>query len=215
MTKRPTRSKGEIHPNSPVLRNPRFAQQVFDNARHPIVWLFVSRRLRSSAKIIFEKEEPIAQHFQAKVQDVNTVGEILDAPYFDAGYMLIAYAIENLLKGLMIAKGIVRLEGNEYPQIKGHDLRKLHQRAKPKTTVSLPLLDALTYRSEWRARYPLPLKLQDFWPMDEASGFPKGTGFAWPRSHDEFWKYCDELDAELNSLLSPIDQQRIDKLTAR
>jgi hypothetical protein len=96
MTKRRSRSKAEIHPNSPVLRNPRFAQQVFDNARQPIVWLFVSRRLRSSAKIIFD--------------------EILDVPNFEAGYMLIAYAIENLLKGLMIAKGVARFKGSEFPQ---------------------------------------------------------------------------------------------------
>ena len=156
---------------------------------------------------------PIAQHFWSKVQDVNTSGEILDAPNFDADYMLIAYAIENLLKGLMIAKGMAPFKGNKYPDILvGHDLYKLHEQAKPKATITSGVLHALTFMSEWRARYPLPLKLQDFWPIDKASGNPRGVAFAWPNSHKEFWKYCDELDAELKSFLSPNDQQRIDKL---
>jgi hypothetical protein len=72
----------KIHPNNPVLRNPRFAQLVFDEARRPIVWLFVSRRLRKSARAIWKEEEPIVQRYSdwAKTGDPSEVGDPLKAP---------------------------------------------------------------------------------------------------------------------------------------
>jgi hypothetical protein len=202
----------KIHPNNPVLRNPEFAKLVFDQARQPIVWLFVSRRLRQSAKAIWKEEEPIVQRNAdwLKTGDPSEVDDPLKAPNLDAIYMLIAYAIENLLKGLMLAKGIAKFRGQKYPnKLVSHDLRKLHERAKPRAIVSLHLLDALTYMSEWRARYPLPLKLQDFWPMDD-KGNPKGMSL--PMSLDEFWAYCDALDEELKGYLSENDRAGIDDL---
>ena len=114
----------KIHPNNPVLRNPEFAKLVFDQARQPIVWLVVSRRLRQSAKAIWKEKEPIAQQFWTKLRDKD-IGEILDAPNLEAIYMLIAYAIENLLKGLMLAKGIAKFRGQKYPnKLVSHDLRE-------------------------------------------------------------------------------------------
>jgi hypothetical protein len=107
----------KIHANNPALRNPDFALQVFDQARQPVVWLFISRRLRQSAKAIFEKEDPVAQQHYNTLQRLNAglikfeEAEIPRAPNFEAAYMLIAYAIENLLKGLMLAKGIVKFSG--------------------------------------------------------------------------------------------------------
>jgi hypothetical protein len=202
----------KIHPNNPVLRNPKFAQLVFDEARQPIVWLVVSRRLRKSAKAIWKEEEPVVQRYSdwAKTGDPSEVGDPLKAPNLEAIYMLIAYAIENLLKGLMLAKGIAKFGGQKYPnKLKSHDLRKLRERAKPRATVSLHLLDALTYMSEWRARYPLPLKLQDFWPMDN-KGNPKFAPL--PASLDECWAYCNALDEELKGYLSANHQAGIDDL---
>ena len=199
----------KIHPNNPVLRNPKFAKLVFDEARQPIVWLLVSRRLRKSAKAIWREEEPIAQQFWAKLYDKDS-DETLDEPNLDAIFMLIAYAIENLLKGLMLAKGIAKFEGQNLPdQLVTHDLRKLHERARPRATVSLHLLDALTYMSVWRARYPLPRELEDFWPMDD-EGNPKFTSL--PASLDECWAYCDTLDEELKGYLSENDRSGIDIL---
>ena len=202
----------ELHPNNPVLRNPEFAQLVFDQARQPIVWLFVSRRLRKSAKAIWKEEGPVVQRHSdwSKTGDLREADDPLKAPNLEAIYMLIAYAIENLLKRLMLAKGIAKFRGQKYPnKLVTHDLRKLHKRAKPRATVSLHLLDALTYISEWRARYPLPLELQDFWPMDD-KGNPKFISL--PTSLDECWAYCNTLDAELKGYLSANDQAGIDDL---
>jgi hypothetical protein len=160
----------------------------------------------------YKEEEPIVQRYSdwAKTGDPSEVDDPLKAPKLEAIYMLIAYAIENLLKGLMLAKGIAKFRGQKYPnKLVSHDLRKLHERAKPRATVSLHLLDALTYMSVWRARYPLPLKLQDFWPMDD-KGNPKFVSL--PASLDECWAYCDKLDEELKGYLSANDRAGIDDL---
>ena len=206
----------KIHANNPVFRNPKFAKEVFDGASRPLAWLIVSRRLRHSANAIFERENPVAQRFWAELHRINAPGTFDETkfprPNFDAAYMLTAFAIENLLKGLMLAKGVATFSAQELPTVlQGHDLRRFHGRAKPAATISPHLLDALTYMSEWRARYPLPLKLADFWPMDDR-GNPKGGGFSFPKTQDEFSAYCEALDAELKGLLSANDQRRIDLL---
>ena len=199
----------KTHPNNPVFRNPKFAKLVFDEARQPFVWLVVSRRLRKSAQVLWKQEEPIAQQFWTKLRDKD-IDDPLDEPNLDAIYMLIAYAIENLLKGLMLAKGIAKFEGQNLPdQLVTHDLRKLHERAKPRATVSLHLLDALTYMSVWRARYPFPRELEDFWPMD-GEGDPKFTSL--PASLDECWASREKLDEELQGYLSPNHRAGIDVL---
>jgi hypothetical protein len=196
----------------PNWLNPQFAQLVFDQARQPIVWLFVSRRLRQSARAIWKEEEPVVQRYLAwqKAGGQSETDDPLKAPNLEAVYMLIAYAIENLLKGLMLAKGIAKFEGQNLPdQLATHDLRKLHERAKPSATISLHLLDGLTYMSVWRARYPLPRELEDFWPIDD-KGNSKFTSL--PMTLDEFWAYCATLDGELKGYLSENDRVGIDFL---
>jgi hypothetical protein len=203
----------KIHPNNPTLRNPKFAQEVFDHARQPAAWLRVGCRLRSSADAIFERENPVATRFWDELHRIglaaaaeNSPPENFDEskfpfPNFDAAYMLVAFAIENLLKGLAIAKRVAVFSAQELPvNIRTHDLDKLHKLAAAKATISQHVLDSLTYMSEWRARYPFPTSVEKFWPMHD-SGAPKAAGFNWPDSHLEFLSYCDGLEGELRALL--------------
>jgi hypothetical protein len=129
---------------------------VFDGSRQPLSWLFVSRQLRQSARPIFQQENLVAKRYFDELQRLSLsdgTGEegtfdetkFPPAPNFYAAYMLIAYAIENLLKGLMLAKGIAKFSGQDFPkELITHDLRRLHGRAKPIAPVPLHLLDALT-----------------------------------------------------------------------
>jgi hypothetical protein len=213
---RPARYKPEmaktIHPNNPVLRNPKFAKEVFDASRHPLAWLIVSRRLRHSADAILARETPVGQRFWAELKRITEPKDFdeakFPAPNFDAAHLLIGFAIENSLKGLMVAKGIATFSAQELPKIlKGHDLKKLHDKAKPTKTIAPHLLDALTYMIEWRARYPLPTSIEKFWPMDD-KGNPTDGGFA-SDSNQELLAYCDGLDAELRSFLSAVDLAKL------
>lgn len=203
-----------IHPNNPALRNPKFAKEVFDASQHPLAWLIVSRRLRRSADAILARETPVAQRFWAEFTRITDPKEFDEAafpmPNFDGAHLLIGFATENLLKGLMVAKGIETFSTNkqELPNgLKLHNLRKLHDKAKPATTIAPHLLDALTYMIEWRARYPLPTSIEKFWPMDD-KGNPTAGGFA-SNSNQELLAYCDGLDAELRGFLSAADLAKL------
>jgi hypothetical protein len=207
----------KIHPNNPTLRNPAFANKVFQAAHQPRAWYAVARRLRSSAQAIFERENPVARRHYDEFQRLGTLAvgsDITDQydeiqypfPNFDSAHMLIAFAIENLLKGLMVAKGIATLSKQELPKIlKTHSLARLHQLAIPRAVVPMYALDMLSYMAEWRGRYPLPLTADGFWPMDD-HGVPRVSGYSWPQFQTDFLTYCDSLEAELLALVVESDQ---------
>ena len=72
--------------------------------------------------------------------------------------MLTTFAIENLLKGLIVGKGAVDATNpDRLVDELTRDLAELHNLAEPKATIAPHLLDALTYMAEWRASYPTPV----------------------------------------------------------
>lgn len=197
--------KKSIHPVSPVIRNPQFAKEVFDAASQPRTWLRVAQNLRSSAVAILERENPIAKRFFDELAQMDVNAEFDERRFprgnFDAAYMLIAFSIENFLKGIIIAKKIISFSTQELPgQLKTHNLNKLHALANPKAQIKPVLLDVLFYMAEWRGRYPFPTSVEGFWPIDE-QGIPVAIGYSWPESQNEFLSYCDDLERELNSLI--------------
>ncbi len=202
----------KVHPNHPTLRNPKFAKEVFDASRQPRAWYTVAQRLRRSAEAIFARENPVARRFYDELHRIGGLAaegkppEDFDEtkfpfPNFDAAYMLIAFAIENLLKGILVARGLVTFSKEEVPKpLKTHDLRKLHELASPTATIPTYALDTLSYMGDWRGRYPLPTSVEKFWPMND-DGTMRGAGYSWPQFHTDFFAYCDGLEAELRSLM--------------
>jgi hypothetical protein len=210
-----TKKRKEIHPNHPMMQNPAFATQIFNRWSKPDAWLRIGRHLRTSADILLEREDPIATRHWGELRRIgaahivaggNAQPEDYDElkfpfPNFNVAYMLVAYALENLLKGLAVAKGRVVFSGQELPKdLMTHDLSKLHALATPSATADRHVLDSLTYMSEWRARYPLPSSVEKIWPMGD-NGAPKAAGLRWPESHQEFLAYCDGLETELRGLI--------------
>lgn len=202
----------KTHSNNPVFSNPRLAAAVFNSARHPTAWLVVGRRLRLSASAIFEHEDPIATRFwdevtrrgEISVNGKSVTEEWDDArfpvPNLDAAFMLTGFAIENLLKGLIVAKGGVTFNKQKLPRVLGtHKLNRLQDLAAPAVTIPKYVLDFLTYYSEWRGRYPMPLSVEQFWPMDN-HGMLTVVGYSWPSSKLEMLNYCDALEHELRGL---------------
>jgi hypothetical protein len=202
----------KLHPHHPTLLNPKWTQEVFKSASQPKAWMHVARRLRASADAIFERENPVATRHWDEIRrigrlaaDGNLPPEDYDEskfpwPNFDAAFMLMAYAIENLLKGLAVAKGLVQVSAHELPKtLKDHDLYRLHQLATPRATIAPNVLDILTYMSEWRARYPFPTSIEKFWPMS-SDGTMKGGGYSWPHFSMDVLAYYDALEEELREL---------------
>jgi hypothetical protein len=165
----------------------------------PAAWLGVACRLRAAADVLLERETPIADASATGVPVENIPDS--QFPRFEATDLLLAYAIENLLKALLIARGRVTFQNQQLPkELKIHNLYKLHTLAGPKTQIPRHVLDWLTYMSEWRSRYPIPTSIEKFWPMDN-HGTMRAGGFTFPQSHQQMLAYFDGLKAEVMALL--------------
>jgi hypothetical protein len=158
-----------------------------------------------------QRENPIASRFHDELLRLTALAAKdsraqmdyfqFPEPNFDGAYLLMAYAIENLLKGLIVAKKLVVFKHHELPKnLKSHDLHRLHIWAAPKATLPRHVLDGLTYMSEWRARYPLPMTVADFWPMRADGAWTAGA--IGPQSHIEMLTYCDALQEQINEVLT-------------
>jgi hypothetical protein len=152
-------AKRKVHQSNPAIRNREWAQLYFDAAKYPAAWLSVARRLRSSAEAIFDREKPTATRTLEELLRLGAEGRLKDfdtkeypAPNLDAAYMLMAFAIENLLKGLMVGKGSIDFSNHDKlpEELLTHNLCDLHNLAEPTATIAPYLLDALTYMAEWR-----------------------------------------------------------------
>ena len=201
----------KLHPHHPTMRNPEFAKKVFDFASEPRSWLSMARNLRHSADAIFERENRVAQRFMDEIRRLDTLGDTekpeewdeaaFPHPNFAAALMLVAFAIENLLKGLVVAKGLAPFTGQRLPRpLQTHELYRLHNLASPTATISRDTLEFLSNISMWRGRYPLPVSIEQFWRMDD-KGQPMGMGYSPTKIQTEFSAYCDGLEAELRGLL--------------
>jgi hypothetical protein len=206
-----TKKKREVHSNNPARTNPGFAESLFSAARQPASWLSVGRNLRSQADIIFRQEGPVATKWWNEFQRIcKTPAETgaqpeefdyakFPPPNLDVGYMLVAFAIENFLKGLIVPTLNHNAVWRKLPkELTTHDLICLQRRAAPSASIAAYLLDYLTYLVEWRGRYPTPVYPDGFWRV-APEGIPRSAGPNWPADHHEIVNYCDSLATELQA----------------
>jgi len=107
----------------------------------------------------------------AKEGRYNRGGEPLHIPpsdLHDPYFILISYALEDLLKALIIRDRSDEIRsrftqtGNLPSLIKGHDLVKLSKRANMKMDIKEEdILTRLSRFSKWKSRYPVPVELSD------------------------------------------------------
>jgi hypothetical protein len=156
-----------------VTADPKqLAKQLFKAGQQPAAWLRSAGRLRDAAEAILKHELPAERAYsqareiadeEARAESVRNdtgvgVADIKAiAPNYPPAQLLYAYAIENVLKGLIVLKrpGLIR-EDELDGELKTHDLKKLAKKAK--VTVDQqegPVLEALTRLSMWAGRYPI------------------------------------------------------------
>lgn len=131
-------------------------------AKSPDAWRTTAIGLKRSADIIWEKWFVIFSRLEG--------GRIAKASNREAGdlYLLIpsflllyGLALENALKGLIIAQDPSIMESKVKWKIKGggHDLRELYKESGLSiTNDEKELLDDLTQAILWAGRYPVPKK---------------------------------------------------------
>src|SRR5262249_58181812 len=83
------------------------------------------------------------------------------APNYPPAQLLYAYAIENVLKGLIVSKRPDLIQERKLDdELKNHDLNELAEKAE--VTVDerdeRPVLEALSKLSIWAGRYPVALE---------------------------------------------------------
>jgi hypothetical protein len=149
-----------------------FAKDLFKSAQHPVAWLLSAERLRAAAEVILVHEIPneipyFRAHADAEQEAVAEaysdgkdagVAEIKAMPpNYPPAQLLYAYAIENVLKGLVIANSPQLIEEGELSgELKSHNLIKLAEKADFTVHVQeRPVLEALSQLSMWAGRYPV------------------------------------------------------------
>ena len=121
------------------------------------------------ADCLYEAAKPLKHHLENELERARR-GEVFNYHYVAIYYMLSAYAIENLLKGLIVKKQYDEILGTfnrkeKLPSmLDSHDLVALVKTAGMKQIFSedMDLLTKLGENAVWQGRYPLPMKPDDY-----------------------------------------------------
>jgi hypothetical protein len=146
-------------------------EEFFKAAQTPGAWLATAQGLAEAAKAIVGSQEALEEGYQRACEiasaeaeaSENGIAEIRHvAPNYLPAGLLYGFAIENALKGLIVAKqpGVVS-ESKIGKEIHSHDLVVLAKRAG--LALSKDECEALSLLSiivEWAGRYPVAAKVE-------------------------------------------------------
>src|SRR6516225_9921807 len=192
-----------------AMTEDEFTKLVFEAGQQAAAWLRRAGHLRDAAEVILRHElqaeisyslaRKIAEEEAAAARvrygaDLAVADIKATAPNYPPGQLLYAYAIENVLKGLIVLKrpDLIR-EHKLHGELQSHDLNKLAKKAK--VTVDQqherPVLEALTHLSKWAGRYPIALGPSVDMPNPNAW---LGYGSAHPIMRTFFERVYNELE---------------------
>lgn len=157
----------------------QFAKDLFRAAQSPAGWFLSAERLRDAAEIILHYEaaqeipyfqahdEAVKQAMADACRDGHDAGVAEVAalpPNYPPAQLLYAYAIENVLKGLIVANlpGLID-EQRLNRELQTHNLIKLAGKAGFTVHVQeTSILGALSTLSVWAGRYPVARTRKDY-----------------------------------------------------
>lgn len=186
---------------------------------HPTYWLGAARSLRYSADVLFEHERPFAETLHAVAIGDLDRSQLTRWPNHAGAQLLYAFAFENLLKGIVIAKNpeirdpamwgitveeekVLRAEREKrgLAAWMTHDMRKLVALS----GISLPdhyvrLLWLFEGKAVWSGRYPTALSSPKTVRLDE-QGVPDFVLYPDPGNPQLVHEVFDFLAGELERL---------------
>ena len=158
---------------SPLSKNPQFFIQYIENLLNWGLWVDKADKLLKASKIL---EPQIRDYWNVVLTNFkegryNKGGEPphippsnIQGPYF----ILISYALENLLKALIIRDRSDEIRSRftqtgKLPKlIRDHDLLELSRKASIKMGINEEdILRRLSRFSKWKSRYPVPVEPSD------------------------------------------------------
>lgn len=184
------------------------------------MWFLSAERLRGAAEIILgDQVKQEISYFKA-VDDagIAAVGAAHNAPDGSASVeiscpppnylparLLYAFAIENALKGLIVARNPGLVSPRKISKsIKSHDLIKLAKGARFSLGVQeVPILKALSHIAEWVGRYPVATELDKY--KNPENPYPLGLDpdplLDWDSQHPIMRVCFDRMVQELEKML--------------
>ena len=165
--------------------DPRSPGEVWDEqhrllADEPLTWMLKADSLSDAFEVLIADDERKAAE-NAQGRRVQSVA-----------YMLAGFAIENLLKGRMVAAGKHRSDSGEF-KLKTHNLRQLAVDAGYSLNdEENRLLERIQEFTVWTARYPVPINPEDIRPRKTPDG-----GFA-PRTYHRLGEDWPPIRSLLN-----------------
>jgi hypothetical protein len=154
-------------------------QTIFKAAQSPGGWLLSAENLQEAAEAIIAHENNfLVPYLRAHDDATKEAMAMAYSPGHDAGHaeinarapnyppaqMLYAFAIENVLKGLIVANDPSLINGDKLnAALKGHDLAALAKTAAFEVYLQeVPVLRALSELAVWAGRYPVAIYSRDF-----------------------------------------------------
>jgi hypothetical protein len=162
----------------PMTDSVALSKSFFKAAQNPRAWLYSAERLRDAAEAILRHEQqfevPYFRAYAAASEEAvaiaytegNKSGQAeiaCKAPNYPPAQLLYSYAIENVLKGIIVSREPnLAHEDRLNRQLQSHDLVSLSQDAGLEVHVQEEaVLKALSELSVWAGRYPVAVRRTD------------------------------------------------------
>ena len=144
----------------------------FEIAQDPWFWCNSAHRLAAGAESIIQQQAPQEALYNAALTRTEdqlanlaaaspgeSVGMYIqeDTPNFLPAALLYAFALENVLKGLMVGRNLVAPSPRKVPKdLRSHDVLALARRVGESLTPDEErVLQQLSHIGEWAGRYPV------------------------------------------------------------
>lgn len=179
-----------------------YRQNYETHAFSDIYWIRKAKNLLESAKLI---EPEVIRLWKNYRRYINGKTDKLLTDYYQGTYfMLVAYAVENLLKATVIQRNSFEYKKKfhqtlKFPkELQSHDLVKLARKADLDFTIEEEdLLRRLTRSATWDGRYPIPLHYKQ---MSGAECFSDG------KEYSVSWFGGDDID-KLNKFIKDLKEK--------
>jgi hypothetical protein len=135
-----------------------FLKRVFECRQEPAAWFSLADTLRAAADVLFTRLED--RYEDGEPRYAEDVALNVDKP----AMLLLSFAVENTIKGNLLATGKVSLSKGKLPEFwKHHDLAEMYKA----TGLDLQgeqewLLKQLWAFAMWAGRYPVSWRLETF-----------------------------------------------------
>jgi hypothetical protein len=188
-------------------------QSVRHTAADPNSWWMQARTLRQAAEDLWnagnahdrEPGSELGAKVLAKWTAPGFVPPLKGGSTFEVCIMLLGFALENLAKGVIVARdpSVVRKKQLRKWHGGGHDLVGLFRRADIAFSDGERATLARTTRiTEWKGRYPVPINFHEVGGQDRVIGYVAVSN-VWPV--DEFSCLCSLYDRAKAILDSTIE----------